>query len=273
MNILRRTPRKFYTQRTCRFSYLIDSLSIALGTSIATYVFPEKYATMRPMSRRLSSIKRALAFLGFCFLLAVGQGCVQQPPLHRGNGPLLASEKQLPFHSERPATEAAHTVGVPADSQTPGGIPFHVAQDRVLPSGTLLTVQLEDSLFVRKVRAGNNFPASVAEPFTVAGHVVIDRGTRVVGQVESTQFETRKPGGIPAKGYFQLSLTGMTLGGRAVTLQTTSLFTRGIDPSSNASGGIRLPKGHRLTFRLTAPAVLGEGGSVANRGYLAPSSE
>jgi hypothetical protein len=215
---------------------------------------------------------RTLAIFGFCFFLSLELGCSRQGPLNEGNGS-SATQQELPFHPERAAVEDANTPRVPSDSQAPGGVPFHTAQEQVLPSGTLLTVQLEDSLFVKKVRAGNNFPASVAEPFTVAGHVLIDRGTRVVGQVESAQSEARKPGGIPAKGYFQLSLTTMTVEGKPVALQTTSLFTRGIDPSSDASGGVRLPRGRRLTFRLTAPAVLGDGGSVANHGYLAPSSE
>jgi hypothetical protein len=225
------------------------------------------------MNGRLRMVKNTLALFGACFFLLLEPACVQQKPLHRDQGNLFSGQKEVPFHLPQTIAEDANAPRVPSDSKNSNNVPFHMRSRRVLPSGTLLTVQLDDSLFVKKVRAGNYFPASVAEPFTVAGQVLIDRGTPVVGQVESTQFRGPRSAGVAAKGYFQLSLTTMTVEGRPVALQTTSLFTRGIEPSSNGAGGVHLPKGRRLTFRLTAPAVLGEGGSVANRGFLAPSSE
>jgi hypothetical protein len=213
-------------------------------------------------------------FLAGCILLTVGQGCARQEPWHRSDGSLAASQQELPFHPERGLTEDGAAPAVPAGPQAPSAIPFHPAEGRVLPSGTLLTVQLEDSLSLGRVRAGTPFLASVAEPFTVAGHILIDRGSRVMGRVESALSEGLQSGGTPASGYFQLSLTSMIVNGRDLALQTSSLFTRGAEPSSHQySRGAQLMKGRRLTFRLTAPVTLDDGGSIANRQYLAPGSE
>lgn len=198
------------------------------------------------------------ATVAMCALaLAFGQGCARTEPLHPTGGSSLATNQKLPFHATAAREAAAANLDVPREQKSPGGLPFHnESSSRIIPLGTLLTVQLEGSLSAAKPSAGDSFLASVAEPFTVDGHLVVDRGTEVTGRVEST-----------SPGYFRLILTAISVSGRQVAVRTSSLFARG----NPAVTGVRVPKGRHLTFRLTAPVFLPE--SDTKRPSSVPATE
>jgi hypothetical protein len=94
------------------------------------------------------------------------------------------------------------------------------AHSHVLPSGTLLTVELVDALSTAKARAGDTFMASVAAVLAIEGDPLIERGTTATGHVESVRSQA-------GSGYFQLTLSAITVEGRPLALQTSSLFARG----------------------------------------------
>jgi hypothetical protein len=133
-------------------------------------------------------------------------------------------------------------------------------------------VQLEDSLSTPNVHAGDGFIASVAASLTVDGDTLIERGTTVTGRVESAQSQTDRPGLVPGSGYFRLTLNGITIDGRQLVLQTSSLYARGQSPTNRSSGtpsdlhsdGVHVQKGRRLTFRLTAPLTVNDPKSIAS---------
>jgi hypothetical protein len=161
-------------------------------------------------------------------------------------------------------------------------MPFQAGlQPRILPSGTLLTVQLEDSLSTSNVHTGDAFTASVAAPLTMDGDTLIERGTSVSGRVESAQSQADRPGLVPGPGYFRLTLNAITVEGRQLPLQTSSLFARGQPPNLSSSGnrsdlradGVQVQKGRRLTFRLTAPLTVDDPKSMANRQSPGPIPE
>jgi hypothetical protein len=133
-------------------------------------------------------------------------------------------------------------------------LPFR-SHPHILPSGTLLTVQLENSLSTAKVRDGDTFTASVAAPLTIDGDPLVERGAVATGHIESVRTQS-------GSGYFQLRLSALTVEGRQLALQTTSLFTRG---TSEQPDEVRVQKGRHLTFRLTSPVTLNEPKSIANR--------
>jgi hypothetical protein len=173
---------------------------------------------------------------------------------------------------------------VSPDSKLAVSLPFRtLSHPRILPSGTLLTVQLEDSLSADKVRAGDAFAASLAAPLAIDGDTLIERGTTVTGRVESAQSQADLPGLIPGSGYFRLTLSAITVEGRQLALQTSSLFARGssqpvivsasASQSDLRSHGLQVQKGHRLTFRLTAPVTLDAPNSMANRQSSGPIPE
>lgn len=203
--------------------------------------------------------------LVFCLALGLiaSQGCARSQPMHSGANSSVASTQPLPFHPEKQHGSNSEP-SVPASAANPGlakGVPFRPISDRaVLPAGTLLTVQLESSLLATRVRPGDNFTATVADPLLVNGNTLIERGSKVTGRVEAAESRT-------GSGYVRLTLSTLTVDGAPVTLQTSSLFARGSSRQFNASarnvssrqsGGVRVRKGRRLTFRLTAPLTLAQ---------------
>jgi hypothetical protein len=177
--------------------------------------------------------------------------------------------------------------------------PFHAgAHRRTLPAGTLLTVQLQSSLILSEIHSGDSFVAVLAGPVMVENDKVIDDGTVVSGSIEAIQSPAEHPPGehpcSPSDACLvRLSLNSITLDGHKIQLQTSSLFakataaapgpfnstlakdsvTRGTLSSASASdhadagkaGDLRILKGRRLTFRLTAPLTLGDASSIAEQ--------
>jgi hypothetical protein len=204
--------------------------------------------------------------------LSLAPACGRQEPLQPGETALAASRQELPFHPEQVSAESGPGPQSAADAQTTTVAPFPSApHSGVLPSGTLLTVRLEDSLSTAKFHSGDTFAASVASPFSMGGRMLLERGAAVSGRIESAKAGGPAPDGISSPGYFQLTLTAMTVSGRQVPLQTSSLFTRG---SSSTSDGripdVRVTKGRRLTFRLSAPAMWSDGDAIATRKMVVP---
>ncbi len=199
-----------------------------------------------------------------CLVLGLGlsQNCARSDP--RGASGSPASEQKLPFHSETDqasASEGAHPAVSP-DPKMANSLPFGPTA-RTLPSGTLVTVQLENTLSTAKVRAGDSFTASVAAPLAIDGDRLIERGTAATGHIESMRSRA-------GAGYFQLTLNAITVDGRPVLLQTSSLYARA---TAQQPDGVRVQKGRRLTFRLTSPVTVGEPKSTANHQPLGPTSE
>lgn len=226
------------------------------------------------------ALRSRLVFGVLCLVLSLSQGCARSEPADPANGGAVAEQK-LPF---RPSDPALASDGArPAPPPTPKlSMPFQAGlQPRILPSGTLLTVQLEDSLSTANVHTGDAFTASVAAPLTLDGDTLIGRGTAVTGRVESAQSQADRPGLVPGSGYFRLTLNAITVEGRQLPLQTSSLFARGQVPNPSSSGnrsdlradGVQVQKGRRLTFRLTAPLTVDDPKSMANRQSAGPTLE
>jgi hypothetical protein len=224
----------------------------------------------------MTKLRRALrsrSALGmFCLALSLSQGCARSEPSNPANADSVEAQR-LPFHPDTdpvPVSDGARPAPAPVPKL---GLPFRAgSHSRILPSGTLLTVQLEDSLSTPNVHAGDGFIASVAASLTVDGDTLIERGTTVTGRVESAQSQTDRPGLVPGSGYFRLTLNGITIDGRQLVLQTSSLYARGQSPTNRSSGtpsdlhsdGVHVQKGRRLTFRLTAPLTVNDPKSIAS---------
>jgi hypothetical protein len=102
-----------------------------------------------------------------------------------------------------------------------------------VPSGTNLTVALIDPLSTETSLAGDAFSASLAEPLTVNGKVVAERGTRVVGRVQRVD----EPGKIKGRAALELALTGIRDGSRTIPL-STELFTALAEDNKGRDAGI-----------------------------------
>jgi hypothetical protein len=211
--------------------------------------------------RRSGLVFSCLAASVFLSLI-LNPGCARSGPAHRGNSDLAANQSRLPFHPSSDLVSGVDGVfSTIADPKLPASLPFPATvQPCILPTGTLLTVQLAGSLSTATVHAGSPFTAFVAAPFTMDRNLHLDRSMVVTGRVESARIQA-SPGSVPGSGYFRLTLTAVTIEGREVPLQTSSLFVRGTpDPPES----VEVRKGRRLTFRLTAPAMLDASNSVVS---------
>lgn len=191
--------------------------------------------------------------VGLCFVVSLFLGCGRQ---HSDSTGSVVEQTPFPTNSQAFDSDSA-TPAVPPPAKVPNAAPFHTSlPSTVLPAGTLLTVQLPNLLSTNNLRPGDSFSASLAAPFTVGGKTLAETGASVIGRIESVRLDdTNEPSG---RGYFQLTLNSMSVGGRTVAIQTMSLYTRATvqppkAPSHRASAGIQ--KGRRLTFRLTAPVT------------------
>jgi hypothetical protein len=258
---------------------VLDFLNPDIGTSLATYFPAENCATM-PTMPTLRRTGHALACAALCLAVVLTQGCGRPNAVHgteTGAGsPPTNADQTLPFHQNPDHASDADSArpAVPPDGQRANGTPFHLpARGHSLPAGTLITVQMESSLSIAHVNAGDPFTATVAGPLAIDGDTLIERGTPVSGRVESAQPPADHRGLSNDPGYVRLTLNTITVDGRALALQTSSLFARGTlqasgsskNPGPNFTNAFQVQKGRRLTFRLIAPVMLADPNSIANR--------
>lgn len=266
---------------------MLDFLNPDIGTLLATYFLTENRATMLRMStlRRIGpGLVCATLSLGVALIQGCGRPNAVRSTVTGAGSPPANADQNLPFNQNPDHASEADSArpAVPVDGQRDNGTPFHSpARGRSLPAGTLITIQMESSLSIAQVNAGDPFTASVAGPLAIDGDTLIERGTPVSGRVESAQPPADRPGLSPDPGFVRLTLNTITVDGRALALQTSSLFARGTlqmtgsskGPAPNFAGGFQVQKGRRLTFRLTAPVILTDPNSIANRQYPSLSNE
>lgn len=139
-------------------------------------------------------------------VMALAPACSRQPNLLApSSGPV--SGRPLPF--ENPSVEG-------------GNYPTASLSSSSLPPGTLLTVRIRSAVSSATCHAGDSFAALLAEPLVLEGQTVLAQGAEVTGRVvaakASSQFDP---------GYLRLRLTGISLGGQPVGLETSSVFLKG----------------------------------------------
>lgn len=191
-----------------------------------------------------------LPLLAAALLVALwGAGCSRPVSMRSGDESARSETSAVPFTNiaERPDSQSAN-------QQT--AIPIGASQS--LPVGTMLTVRLNDPVWTDAPNASGTFEATVDEAVTLDGITFVSRGANVSGRVESAGASAIKSN----RNYVRLTLDSISLAGRDVPIQTSSLFARG-QASISASGEpgdplavIHLDKGRRLTFRLTEPVYV-----------------
>jgi hypothetical protein len=154
-------------------------------------------------------------------------------------------------------------LAIPQDGAgPPRDVPFH---PRNLPVGTLLSVRLNDAISADGRRAGETFTATLDEPIVIDGRTLVPRGAAVAGQVESA--ERISPS--DRRGYLRLTLSSIAVGGRDLSLSTSTLFAKGALGKAQGPpyGGakVQLESGRRLTFRLTEPLFLSGQVAISRR--------
>jgi len=152
--------------------------------------------------------------------------------------------QKVPFELE--SQPAAHlTTGLPQPSGS-------------LPEGTAITIRLLKTFSSAQVHGGDHFEGTLEDPISIAGRNVIPRGAAVTGRILAAKASGRKHD----PGYLRIALTSLSVDGKSMPIETSSLFVKGGTrdrTSSIPSGGnafasetqeVSFDAERRLTFRL-----------------------
>jgi hypothetical protein len=121
-----------------------------------------------------------------------------------------SSDSQLPF-----AQSPTHNGIEPSKSFLP--------KIGSLPEGTVISVRLQNTLSSASAHAGDTFDAVLDDPLVVDGRTIAARGAAVRGRVTAA----RSSGRLHNSGYLRITLTSVEIEGKAVPVQTSSVFAAG----------------------------------------------
>jgi len=111
----------------------------------------------------------------------------------------------------------------PAVPDNPGSLPFSKNEPLEIPKGTPIYVRLQQSISSESAQAGQDFSAVLDAPLEMNGRTIAPEGSQVRGRVVAA----RKSGHLHNAGYLRLTLSAITVNGKAVPMETTSLFVEG----------------------------------------------
>jgi hypothetical protein len=98
-----------------------------------------------------------------------------------------------------------------------------VPQEVVIPSGTAITVRLQNAVSSATSRPGDQFEATLDQPITVDGQTVAPEGTHVIGRVVAA----RRSGRLTHPGYLRIALSSVDVNGKAIPIQSSSVMVAG----------------------------------------------
>lgn len=115
--------------------------------------------------------------------------------------------------------------GQPAHAGADAGSPppFAGVQSIELPRGTEIYVRLQEPISSATAAEGQSFSTVLDEPLRVGDDVLVPQGSPVGGRVVAA----RQSGHLHEAGYLRLTLSTVTVGGKAVPIQTSSIFVKG----------------------------------------------
>jgi hypothetical protein len=102
---------------------------------------------------------------------------IEQPPAQPADQP-------DPQPADQPVEQKAAPEPTPPTPQPPAAsAPRHVT----LRAGMAIPVRLDQPLMSGRTNAGDTFAASLAEPFTVDGLIIAEKGARVIGRIVNSE--------------------------------------------------------------------------------------
>ena len=125
-----------------------------------------------------------------------------------------------------------------------------------IPAGTRLSVRTIDAIDSAKNHVGDRFEASLEEPLTVDGKVVLPKGTSVYGRLE----EAKTSGTFTGRSELRLALTEIVVNGQTVPLVSREYELSG--KSRGASTAKRTVGGAAVGTIIGALAGGGKGAAI-----------
>jgi len=171
------------------------------------------------------------------------------------NGAAADTASPLP-PSAPPSPPASSTASsLPDDPGTVAHVEAKPA-NVTIPAGTRISVRTIDAIDSTENFAGDRFQASLAEPLTVDGNVVVPRDALVNGRL--TQSKTS--GTFSGRSQLRLELTGIVVNGKMVPVVTGEYNVTG--KSRGASTAKRTVAGAALGALIGAAADGGQGAAI-----------
>lgn len=146
-----------------------------------------------------------------------------------------------------------------------GPVPFTENQPVTIPAGTTIYIRLQQAVTSAGAQAGQEFSAILDEPVMVENQTIVASGAALTGKV----IAARESGHLHNAGYLRISLLSLTVNGKALPLETNSVFAGGgtfRKHDLTFIGGAGAPAafvggqkeagfrpGQQLAFRLTQP--------------------
>lgn len=148
----------------------------------------------------------------------------------------LGDVTSLKFESET-AGEAASRARTSHFSERGAEASTQIPDKVTIPAGTRISVRTIDRIDSAKNQVGDRFQASLEEPLTVDGNVVVAKGADVYGRLA----ESKKSGTFTGRSALQLELSGIVVNGQTVPLVTgeydLSGKSRGASTAKRTIGG------------------------------------
>lgn len=118
--------------------------------------------------------------------------------------------QQLPFDRE------ARTDGIsPSQSLVPA-----VSK---LPAGTPITIRLQNAISSTGSNAGDSFSGTLDDSIVIEGQTAVPRNAMVTGRVLAAKHSGR----LHEPGYLRIALVSLTVNGKSLPLETSSIFAKG----------------------------------------------
>jgi hypothetical protein len=158
-----------------------------------------------------------------CYLTFTAVACTSKPPANDANS-ATTTDSNNPNNSA--ANGAAPNDNGSATSTAKGSAAKGAMASReaapapiVIPTGTVLTVRLAETLSSKESQAGQGFSAMLAEPVEAEGKTVIPSGATASGTVVAAH----AAGKFKGASLLQIKLNSITVGGKQRSIQTSSV--------------------------------------------------
>jgi len=143
-------------------------------------------------------------------MLVLATGCSKLP----GNAEAAPSDNTT-------VAEASPSGRMPFASK--GGRHVAVPEQLTIPAGTNVVIRLQSSVSSATAEPGQHFDATLDEPLAVNGRTVAEKGAPVVGRV----MQARPSGRLHNPGYLRLTLASISVRGKQVPVQASSVAATG----------------------------------------------
>jgi hypothetical protein len=153
-----------------------------------------------------------------CYLTFTVLACTSKPPANDAANPTTTDS-----NSSTANDASSNNASTGARGNARGGAMASnkeaAPQPLVIPSGTVLTVRLGETLSSKQSQAGQTFSATLAEPVEVDGQTVIPSGATASGTVVAAH----SAGKFKGASLLQIKLNSITVGGRQRSIETSSV--------------------------------------------------